>query len=809
MKVFVLSIDYERKGDEYLIRIWGRTEDGKKILILDHYDWYIYIIPKTDKNKIYNELKKIRYFYRIEEERKKYLGKEYDVFKCYLKPKDYDDAKKLLDPLKEQGLIEKKEVDISYHRKYIVDKRLYPLHFYNFELEPIGKLYGVDTYRLKSFKESNGKYELKVLAFDIEVLTNKAFPDPKKDPVISIAFYSKDFKRVITYKEPEEKKDYYVIVKSEYELFKKFEETIKEYDPDILVGYNSNNFDLWYLYERAKVLNYKFTIGWDRKGFIYAKKGEDKKFRITGIQHIDFYDFVVHILGGQLQSTTYSLDEVAKELLGEGKIEISWEELYKIWTSGKNVEKLLEYNLKDAELTYKLFEKFKTILFELTRIVGQNLDDVAHMTYGQLVEWYLIRRSRDFNEIVPNRPKQEEVQRRKAITYKGAYVFEPKPGLYTNVVVYDFRSLYPSIIILHNVSPDTLKCEHEECKSNGITVETSIGKWYVWFCTKRIGFIPSVLKEIFEERAELKRRLKTLPKDSEEYRLLDARQYSLKILANATYGYMGFPNARWYCLDCAAAITAWGRKYISFVAEEAKKRGFKIIYGDTDSIFIQVNNKEEALKFLEYINSKLKKPMELELEDFYPRGIFVSKRTELLEGAKKKYALINEKGEIKLRGFETVRRDWAEIAKETQRKVIEILLKEGDVEKAIRYVQEVIDNLKKHKVPVEKLILYEQLRKPLEEYKVEAPHVVAAKKLKQRGFPVGQGTVVSYIICKGGERIRDKVRLPDEVKPEDYDPEYYIEHQVIPAVEKIFEAVGVPKERLLSKGQKTLLSFFK
>ncbi len=802
MKIFVLSIDYERRENEYIIRIWGRTENGNKILILGHYDWYIYIIPKVDKNKVYNELKKIKYFYKIEEERKKYLGKEYDVFKCYLKPKDYDNAKKLLDPLKEQGLIEKKEVDISYHRKYIIDKRLYPLHFYDFELEPIGKLYGIDAYKLKSFKESKGNYELRVLAFDIEVLTNKAFPDPKKDPIISIAFYSKDFKKVITYKKPEEEREYYVIAKNEYELLKEFERTIKEYDPDILVGYNSNNFDLWYLYERAKVLNYKFTIGWDRKGFIYAKKGEDKKFRITGIQHIDFYEFVVHILGGQLQSTTYSLDEVARELLGEGKIELSWEEMFKYWEENKNIEKILEYNLKDAELTYRLFDKYKDIIFELTRIVGQNLDDVSHMTFGQLVEYYLMKRSRDFNEIIPNRPKQEEVQKRKAITYKGAYVFEPKPGLYSNIVVYDFRSLYPSIIILHNVSPDTLKCEHEECKENGITVETSIGKWYVWFCKKKKGFIPSVLKEIFEERALLKKKLK------EKYDpILDARQYALKILANATYGYMGFPNARWYCLDCAAAITAWGRKYINMIAEEAKRRGFKIIYGDTDSIFIQVNNKEEALKFLKEINEKLQKPMELELEDFYVRGIFVSKRTELLEGAKKKYALINEKGEIKLRGFETVRRDWSEIAKETQRKVIEILLKEGNVEKAVNFVQKVIDDLKKGKVPIQKLILYEQLRKPLEEYKVEAPHVIAAKKLKERGFPVGPGTVVSYVIGKGGERIRDKVRLPDEAK--DYDPEYYIEHQVLPAVEKIFEAVGIPKERLLSKGQKTLLSFFK
>jgi DNA polymerase Pol2 len=402
----------------------------------------------------------------------------------------------------------------------------------------------------------------------------------------------------------------------------------------------------------------------------------------------------------------------------------------------------------------------------------------------------------------------EGVEKRKAVTYKGAFVLEPKPGLYENIVVLDFRSLYPSIIIRYNISFDTLKCEHEECKEkNSIEIETSLGKSIVWFCIKRKGFIPTILSEIFEERALLKKKLKTSDENSEEYRVLYAKQYALKILANATYGYLGFPNSRWYSLECAAAITALGRKSIHFVLEEAQKKGLKPIYGDTDSVFLLYPSKDTVYEFLDEINNKLGKPMELELEDFYLRGIFVPKREEK-EGAKKKYALLSESGKIKLRGFETVRRDWAPIAKEVQENVINMILRENDKNKVLNYVREIIQKIKKKELPLEKFILREQLRKDLSEYKAEGPHVYAAKKYKQKGYDVRAGFIVEYVISSGGEKIRDKVKLPEECKKNDYDPEYYIDRQVIPAIERILNAIGITKEQVVGE-QRSILSFFK
>ena len=128
---------------------------------------------------------------------------------------------------------------------------------------------------------------------------------------------------------------------------------------------------------------------------------------------------------------------------------------------------------------------------------------------------------------------------------------------------------------------------------------------------------------------------------------------------------MGFPAARWYCLECAESITAWGREFIKNLIEDAKNEGFEVLYGDTDSVFFKVKKKQDYEIFLKNQNKKMPKPVELEYGDFYKSGIFVSKKTEK-RGAKKKYALLNEKGEIEIKGFEYVRRDWSEVARQPE-----------------------------------------------------------------------------------------------------------------------------------------------
>jgi len=166
--------------------------------------------------------------------------------------------------------------------------------------------------------------------------------------------------------------------------------------------------------------------------------------------------------------------------------------------------------------------------------------------------------------------------------------------------------------------------------------------------------------------------------------MLNARQNSLKILANSFYGYLGFSMARWYCLQCSRSITAYGRNYIQQTIKKVNDSGFTTIYSDTDSVFFTLNKKtkQDSFKILESVNSELPGLMELEFEGSYSKGIFVSTKDSSI-GAKKKYALMSERGIMKVRGFETVRRNWSPIAKEAQNHVLKILLSDGDSEKAI------------------------------------------------------------------------------------------------------------------------------
>ncbi|MDP1729164.1 MAG: DNA polymerase domain-containing protein, partial [archaeon] len=282
---------------------------------------------------------------------------------------------------------------------------------------------------------------------------------------------------------------------------------------------------------------------------------------------------------------------------------------------------------------------------------------------------------------------------------------------------------------------------------------------------------------------------------------------SYKLLANAAYGYQGFFGARYYCREAAAATAALAKKSILSTIEKVKTAGYKVIMSDTDSIAFLLNNKTktEALKFLEQLNKNLPGIMELELEDFYKRGIWVTKR-DGESGAKKKYALIDEKNKMKIRGFETVRRDWCDLARELQSKVLELLLKEGTHEKALELVKKTIKDLKERKIQREQLRVRTQLKKPLSEYKSITPHVIAAQKMKEKGIPLDIGMTLEYFIAETREKkslVREKVKLMDEKG--EYNLKYYLEHQIIPSVENIFQVFNINiKEIAEGSKQKTL-----
>ncbi|VVB66174.1 DNA polymerase PolB subunit 2 [Candidatus Gugararchaeum adminiculabundum] len=207
------------------------------------------------------------------------------------------------------------------------------------------------------------------------------------------------------------------------------------------------------------------------------------------------------------------------------------------------------------------------------------------------------------------------------------------------------------------------------------------------------------------------------------------------------------------------------------------------------------------------VNGALPEKMELEFEGIYPRGVFVTKQPGP-KGAKKKYALIAEDGRIKIRGFELVRRDWSAMAKNTQKSVLEAILKEGSKEKAVKIVRDAIEQLKGGKVPLAELAIVTQIKKPLDKYEIISPEVEAAKKAVKKGKKeIGMGSIVSYVITKKGKSISDKAELLEYAS--DYDAAYYIDHQILPAVLKILKELGYDAEDLKTKGtQKNMSEFF-
>ncbi len=200
--------------------------------------------------------------------------------------------------------------------------------------------------------------------------------------------------------------------------------------------------------------------------------------------------------------------------------------------------------------------------------------------------------------------------------------------------------------------------------------------------------------------------------------------------------------------------------------------------------------------------------MELDLEDFYKRGLWVTKRTGDF-GAKKKYALINEKGRIKIRGFETVRRDWCNLARKTQNHILKLILTTGNEKQALEYIKEIVKKIKNREIDKKDLIIRTQLKKPLDEYKAITPHVIAARKIKEKNLPVDIGMLIEYFIAETREKkalVRDKVKLPNEKG--EYNIKYYLERQILPAVENIFQVFDINlKEVIEGKKQKKLGDF--
>lgn len=221
-----------------------------------------------------------------------------------------------------------------------------------------------------------------------------------------------------------------------------------------------------------------------------------------------------------------------------------------------------------------------------------------------------------------------------------------------------------------------------------------------------------------------------------------------------------------------------------------------------EQIALEKEIKSQARKFLTDFNITLPESMELEYEGFYRRGFFVTK---------KRYAVV-EDGTIIAKGLELVRRDWAPVAKDTQQSILMAILKDGDVDKAIEIIKKILKKVKSGTEDMKYMIIHTQITKKLSDYKQIGPHVVAAQRLEEKGMKIDRGTIIQYVVVKGKGPISQRAIPYEDANKYEYDPDYYIDNQIIPAVSRIIESFGYTKEKIKELGekerQKTLDSFF-
>ncbi len=810
VQFYPVDATYKVVNGKPCIYLFGRTIAGDQVCVIDpNAEPYFYVLPEPGKDPS-ADLLKLRAEHlgetfsvvRVEPVQKKYVEQPVQALKVFTNiPKAVAELKDQVRAL--PGVQSIHEYDIPFVRRYFIDKGITPMTLVNAEGEPAAEKLKVPAIRAAKITQATEATFSKprVLAVDIETYNPEGkHVSPDRHPIVMLALAGDNLRKVLTWKKIENPNAEFL--PSEADVLDRFAELVAEYKPDIITGYFSDGFDFPYIRTRATKNRIPLELGLDYSELRIEGRATTTA-KITGIAHVDIHRVVRKLLAKAMETDVFTLDAVAAELLGKGKHPADINKLAGAWDSNDSamLQEFAAYNLQDAELTYELAQLIMPNLVEMVKIVGQLPYDVNRMGFSQLVEWFAMKQAFPLGEIAPNKPGYREQAKRARDRIKGAFVYEPKPGLYENIAVCDYRSLYPTIIASHNISPGMRNCR---CCPDAPQIKTDRGTF--WYCQKRKGFVSGIIEDLITRRARIKDMLKKGEKDP----LLLARSWALKDLANSFYGYLGFSVARWYCIECAESTTAWERQYIHSVIDKAKKEGYAVLYSDTDSVFLGLGAKtrDDVRNFVEQINNTLPKPMELEYEAHYPAGIFVAVKASEA-GAKKKYAMMNAKGQLKIVGFETVRRNWSPIARETQKKVLELLLSTRKTEPAMDYLKKIVEDLKQNKCPLSAVVIHTALSKDISEYESAGPHVAAAQRMQSLGHQVGPGVMIRYVVIKGKGRIRDKVKLEEEALQEEYDGDYYVNNQVLPGVERIFDVFGIKiADYFAEKEQSALSKFF-
>ncbi|MFW9946849.1 MAG: DNA-directed DNA polymerase I [Candidatus Odinarchaeota archaeon] len=850
----LLDVDYDGGQNKAYCKFYDLDSDEIRIWI-DTTGHEPYCLSKEP----ISELKNLYYEERINEHVIQKKITEYDGFKRFEEIKRYDlISDKEIEISKVYGKtptniggsglniknilgknnIKAWEADIRYHLNYIYDTQLIPGLIYKIKngiIEKISfeedseeskkmasELRNVFKDESEEIREFSEKFlnifltpipDVKRLAMDIEVnLGPEDFiiPDPQlaKQELISVSFVSNDGLKLVyvleregfSYRKvhkdfPSDAQIFYF--KDEEELLKETFRILWEYP--IVITFNGDNFDLNYMSHRADKLKIDKDLNpiHVKRGFGLLSKS-DCDLR-KGV-HIDLFNFFFnrsisgYAFGGAYESA--SLNAISAALLGRKKYEHE-EEIYEM-----EYDILTWYNLKDSILTLELTQFNNSLVWNLIILLCRITKLPIHeMVRRQISTWiqsifYFEHRRKQY--LIPRRAEISELKKGGKLTSKfdeekflGAYVVPPIPGIHYNVVVMDFASLYPSIIKEANLSYETVLCPHDDDKNNFVK-----GSPYP-ICTHKTGIFAYVVGFFRDIRVKFFK-----PKSSDRNTSSKQRSYyqtiqqALKVFINGSYGVFGSQNFPLFCLPVAESTTGIGQYSIKQTIKKAEEIGVKVLYGDTDSVFLASPTKQQMKEIAEW--SKKELDLDLEEEKTY-QFLALSQR-------KKNYVgIYRDTKYVDIKGLVAKKKNTPDFIKKVFNEILNILknvANDQEFKKARKKIIEIIkDNRNKIGNPdafnLEDYAINISIQKDISKYdKVIPQHVRAAKEhQKASGKEYQKGETIRFI--KSNDKTGAKVL--ELAKFQDLDVSKYRD-LLQSALEQVLDALNIEFEEIIYKG---------
>ncbi len=759
MKGFIINSTYRIIDNQPFVFLFGRLENNQSFLTINRYDPYFYI-KLIDTKKLPEEIKYEKTTY------KNFNGQE--VVRIFTEtPKEVT----LLRHELEENNIECYEADIRFTQRYLIDKNIKS----TINIEGDYEL-GEFTDRIYNEPEINPvefKPELKVFSIDIET-------DIESKNLYSLAVYSKNYQKVLLISKKQVKNA--ETFASTSDLLERFKQIILEEDPDVLTGWNFIDFDLNYLKNLFKKHKIPFILG--RINQSCKIKIENDFFRASkaSIPGRIAIDALYLIRDSFINLNNYKLETASQQLLNEGKLTTNHQQI-DVWFK-TDKEKLVDYNLKDAELVVKILEKTGILKLVILRslLTGMPLDRVS-ASIASFDSLYL----RELKKLQIVAPSSKFKQ--KTMPLKGGYVKEPIPGIYDYVIILDFKSLYPSLIKTFNIDP--LSYLGNKKQPNSIQAPNNV------YFKKEQGILPKIIEDLWKARDEVKKQNDKIA------------SFAIKTLMASFFGVLGNPSCRFFNQDLGNAITHFGQFFIKHTESLLTKKGYEVIYMDTDAVFIvtRLKSLQEAEKLgkklekeiNQYLSSYIEKKyhvrsyLELEYEKIFIRFLMPKLRSSEI-GAKKRYAGLTKENKIEFTGLEFVRGDWTELAKKFQYELLDRIFHKKEVS---NFIKKFVNDTKKGEY--DNLLIYRKsIRKDLDSYALQAQHVKAAKKLEKL-----ESNIIEYVITLDGpepiQSIKNKI-----------DYKHYIQKQLKPIADSVLYFFNINFEELLEGSkQVTLFKFNK